>query len=59
MKFCNKQVDTKDCGLQCAAHLHEGRVFNCPFKNAEDVNSAEFKCLDFEKYKSNKEGNTK
>ena len=48
MYFCKNQIDTKDCGIQCIAHLAEGRVLICPYKSKEDVKTNKRMCHDFE-----------
>lgn len=51
MKICGKQLDTKDAGIQCMAHIHEGRIFNCPYSSKSQLDKTEFKCKDFEEIK--------
>lgn len=51
MKIRKKQLDTKDAGIQCIAHIHEGRIFNCPYSGKSQLDKTEFKCKDFEEIK--------
>jgi len=50
MNFCYWHIKTKENpeGTDCSAHLHEARVFECPYNKEE----AKLKCSDFKLTKS-------
>lgn len=43
-KFCDYQVNTKENfnGWDCLAHMHETRVFACPYKSYEDAREMKY-----------------
>ena len=46
-KFCTWHIATKESpdGLDCCAHIHEARVFRCPYTSAP----TRTECIDYEK----------
>lgn len=46
-KWCYWQEEDNE-GVYCSAHLHEDRVFNCPYENLENRNKLERSCSDYE-----------
>ncbi len=48
--FCRWMTKTKENpqGTDCTAHLCEGRIFECPYKNAHHAQTAKFACMDYE-----------
>ncbi len=48
--FCEYHVATKENpkGTDCAAHLCEGRIFECPFTDPNHAQTAKYPCMDYE-----------
>jgi len=48
--FCVWHIATKEnpLGTDCSAHLHDGRVFKCPYPSPADRLKAESPCSDYE-----------
>lgn len=48
--FCKWHIATKEnpSGTDCSAHLHDGRVFKCPYLSPADRAKAKFPCSDYE-----------
>ena len=49
--FCKWHIATTEenpSGTDCSAHLHDGRVFKCPYPSPADRLKAEFPCSDYE-----------
>ena len=42
--FCDNQIATQECTHDCMAHLHEGRIFPCPYAILEEAKHC---CIDF------------
>lgn len=47
MELWCKHQGKDDEGIFCAAHLHEDRAFNCPYKSPEARLKAEYPCSDY------------
>ena len=46
-KWCYWHIRVKDSNnWNCAAHLSEGRVFDCPHKNSKNSQQGKYPCLD-------------
>lgn len=39
--------DEDTIGVYCTAHIHEDRVLNCPYKNLEERQRADYPCQDY------------
>lgn len=54
IQWCDCQVkcteDTEGT-FTCAAHIAEGRTFQCPYMNPENRKQAEYPCNDYRKAK--------
>lgn len=55
-QWCDWQVKAmEDVGepdsWTCAAHLNEGRAFQCPYKNMDDAKNRQYQCVDAEPVK--------
>lgn len=48
VRWCKKQMEDTKKRLICAAHLADGRAFECPYKNAEQRDAADYPCADYE-----------
>lgn len=44
--WCEHQSVDED-GIFCTAHVHEARVFNCPYENSTKRLEAEHPCSDY------------
>lgn len=49
MRWCKKQMEDTEKRLICAAHLAEGRAFECPYKNADEREKADYPCTDYKR----------
>ena len=45
-KWCVWQDEDNE-GVYCTAHIHEDRVLNCPYKNLEERQRADYPCQDY------------
>lgn len=45
-KWCVWQDEDNE-GVYCTAHIHEDRVLNCPYKNFEERQRADYPCQDY------------
>ena len=45
-RWCKWQEEDAE-GIYCAAHIHESRVFQCPYKDNAERISAEYQCQDY------------
>lgn len=53
-KFCKWQSKCKEDNVEtwsCSAHIHEDRVFQCPYNNFKDSQKRQFPCMDAEDIK--------
>ena len=39
--------DEDNEGVYCTAHIHEDRVLNCPYKDLEERQRADYPCQDY------------
>lgn len=45
-KWCVWQDEDNE-GVYCTAHIHEDRVLNCPYKDLEERQRADYPCQDY------------
>lgn len=45
-KWCVWQDEDNE-GVYCTVHIHEDRVLNCPYKNLEERQRADYPCQDY------------
>jgi hypothetical protein len=45
--WCDNQMLDENNIIICVAHLAEGRVFDCPYKNNDERLNAHYPCSDY------------
>ena len=56
-KWCVWQDEDNE-GVYCTAHIHEDRVLNCPYKNFEERQRANYPCQDYRPMKGGRDDGT-